>query len=101
MGVVVFGKSPYVLSPPTLDYDLLKQRNAELSTELEKVALERHPEFRRRFGEQFDGLNAAARNIAPKLAGQITPEEFVGLLASPAGEGKTARLNELLDGVGP
>ena len=34
IGVVVFGKSPYVLSPPTLDYQLLTQLVAKMSLQV-------------------------------------------------------------------
>jgi len=83
------------------DYETLKQQRAELSTELEKVALERHPEFRRKFGDQITTLDNAAKKLVGGLASQVTPEEFTALLSSPSSDAKTARINELIEGATP
>jgi DNA repair exonuclease SbcCD ATPase subunit len=83
------------------DYETLKKQVTEYSTELEKVALERHPEFRRKFGDQISTLDAAAKKLVGGLTSQVTPEEFTALLAAPSSDAKTSRINELIEGATP
>jgi hypothetical protein len=83
------------------DYDTLKKQVSEYSTELERLALERHPEFRKQFGQQMDMLDGAAKKLVGNLNGTITEQEFTALLSAPASDGKTNRINELIEGASP
>ena len=83
------------------DYEDLKKKVTDYSAELERVALERHPEFRKRFGQQMEGLDNAAKKLVSSLTAQTTPEEFTALLAAPPSDSKTARINELIETASP
>tara|TARA_Y100001963_G_scaffold159589_1_gene263940 strand:+ start:951 stop:2045 length:1095 start_codon:yes stop_codon:yes gene_type:complete len=73
------------------DYERIKQDRDKISEELKLIALERHPEFKRKYEQQA----ASLLNQAKEMVGVGLSETITSLLFSPETAERTERLDDI------
>lgn len=94
-----FKKTPPKPAEPVvpLDYEEIKKRESELSEKLKLLDIEQHPQFQKHFGERFNAVFAAAKQIGGPEQG----EKIAALLKLPDSDYKTAQLDAITESLSP
>jgi len=80
----------------------LRTKMEAMSSELERVALERHPEFQQRFRTREEALDTMTETLVSEAATEELPKDtLTRLLKEPQSPYKSQRLNALADQVTP
>lgn len=110
IGVVVFGKAAYVLSPPTLDYQLLHQLVQSMELELidnsataigdavgTAVARLRRSNAKSKAVILLTDGDSNAGSVSPELAARLATKENVKVFSIQIGDGTIAEIQDGFD----